>query len=88
VTISSQRQTLQTWPVAQLRFRLKQRVYGFVRLRVKYQIAAAATITSRIIHHQAAIPLPGVAAASPVVYPEPSFVRVRATMRLQEDSGP
>jgi hypothetical protein len=30
--------------------------YGVVRLRVKYQIAAAITMTSRITHHQSAIP--------------------------------
>jgi ribosomal protein S28E/S33 len=51
------------WP--QVRSRRAQRVYGVVRLRVKYQIAAAATMTSRITYHQSAIPPAGVAAASP-----------------------
>jgi hypothetical protein len=48
--------------VAQLGFRRTQQVYGVVRLRVKYQIAAAATMTSRITHHQSAMPPPDAAA--------------------------
>src|SRR5215217_8577857 len=39
--------------------------YGVVRLRVKYQIAAAITMTSRITHHQVAIPPADAAVASP-----------------------
>jgi hypothetical protein len=66
------------WHKVQLWSRRPQQVYRGVCLRVKYQIAAAATMTSRITHHQSAIPPAGGAAAPPGDVPG-AVVWARAT---------